>query len=170
MPPETESTLDPFHTDGQACKMEWQPLPFTENPDVSDLPALDYSMFLFQAAKYYFGILNHLVDEESYLQNLHELYKSPATKASTSRLWYAQHLLILAFGKAFVSHKNSRGKPVGHAYAVRAMSLLPGQAEMGPNPLLSVQVLVLAAVYLQSVDMRVSAFQYVSGACLANLV
>lgn len=161
MPPETDNTLDPFNTDGQACRMEWQPLPRGEAPDVSDLPPLDYSLFLFHASKYYFGIMNYLIDEKSYLQNLHELYQNPAAKASTSRLWYAQHLLVLAFGKAFVSRKSSRGKPAGHIYAVRAMTLLPSQAEMGPDPLLSVQVLILAAVYLQSVDMRVSAFQYV---------
>lgn len=163
MPPETEESLDPFNTDGKACKMEWEPLRRDETPDVSDLPPRDLSLFFFHAAQYYLGVLNHLIDEEAYLAHLKEFYENPTEKASRSRLWYSQHLLLLAFGKAFVSrNKNSRGQPAGHVYAVRAMGMLPIQAEMGPDPLLAVQVLILAAVYLQSVDLRVAAFQYVS--------
>lgn len=161
IPPESKNGSEPFITDGQACKMEWQPLSRTETPDVSDLPPIDYALFLYHAAKYHFGIMNHLIEETTYLESLYELYENPVAKASKSRLWYAQHLLVLAFGKSFVSHKRSHGKPAGYAFAARAMALLPSQAEMGPDPLLSVQVLTLAAVYLQSVDMRVSAFQYV---------
>lgn len=57
--------------------------------------------------------------------SLHEFYKDPPSKAASSRYWYAQYLLVLAFGKAFITSKNSPGAPPGHQYASRAMALLP---------------------------------------------
>lgn len=163
MSPGTESTLDPFNTDGKACEMEWHSTQRGDVPVVSDLPSIDFSKSLFYAAKSYFGLLNHLIGESTYLKDLDELYENPARKAASCRLWYAQHLLILAFGKAFVLRRRcARGKPPGHAFAERAMTLLPRQGDLGGDLLLSVQVLVLAAVYLQSIDLRVAAFQYVS--------
>jgi hypothetical protein len=144
-----------------AFKLQWKPLPPDEVPDVSNLPPLDYSLFLFNTVKFYFGFLSFMIDESVYLRHLHEFYKDPVAKATSARPWYSQFLLVLAFGKVFLTHKNPGGSPPGHQYASRAMALLPDLSAMHEDALTCIQTLSLAAVYLQSIDMRRAAFQHV---------
>lgn len=161
--PEADCPPDPWNLDGAAFDMHWASIPRDECPDVTNLPPLDYAIFLYNTAKFYLGShLMCLADEGSYLQNLHELYAEPALKASNDRYWYAQYLLILAFGKAFASTSRWHHGPCGYQYALRAMKLLPSMSVLPSDTMLGVQLLVLAAVYLQSLDMRVGAFQIVS--------
>ncbi|OJJ36607.1 hypothetical protein ASPWEDRAFT_108361 [Aspergillus wentii DTO 134E9] len=155
---------DPWHFDGSAFKMQWKPLGLDETPDTSNLPPLDYAIFLFNTAKFYLGPIFFLIDEKEYLQNLHELYEDATAKVRSSRLWFAQYLLILAFGKAFVVQNHSQEGPAGYQYAIRAMALLPDLSGMNREPLYSIQGLTLAALYFQSVDMRVAAFQHIGQA------
>ncbi|CAI7662370.1 unnamed protein product [Penicillium manginii] len=160
--PEANCPPDPWHLDGMAFKLHWRPVPSDEVPDVTNLPPLDYALFLFNTVKFYFGFLSFMIDEESYLRNLYEFYENPSSKAASSRYWYAQYLLVLAFGKAFLTARNPSGTPPGHQYASRAMSLLPDLSGMHEDPLTCIQALSLGAVYLQSIDMRRAAFQHVS--------
>lgn len=160
--PESNCPPDPFHIDGTAFKLHWRPFPPDEVPDVTNLPPLDYALFLFNTVKFYFGFLSFMIDETSYLRDLHEFYKDPTAKASSARPWYCQYLLVLAFGKAFLTQKNHSGTPPGHQYASRAMALLPDLSGIDENPLACIQALSLGAVYLQSIDMRRAAFQHVS--------
>ncbi|KAJ5366316.1 Transcription factor [Penicillium brevicompactum] len=162
--PESNCPPDPFHIDGTAFKLHWRPFPPDEVPDVTNLPPLDYALFLFNTVKFYFGFLSFMIDETSYLRDLHEFYKDPAAKASSARPWYCQYLLVLAFGKAFLTQKNHSGTPPGHQYASRAMALLPDLSGIDENPLACIQALSLGAVYLQSIDMRRAAFQHIGHA------
>jgi len=160
--PESNCPPDPWCLDGMAFKLQWKPLPPDEVPDVSNLPPLDYSLFLFNTVKFYFGFLSFMIDESVYLRHLHEFYKDPVAKATSARPWYSQFLLVLAFGKVFLTHKNPGGSPPGHQHASRAMALLPDLSAMHEDALTCIQTLSLAAVYLQSIDMRRAAFQHVS--------
>ncbi|KAJ5690727.1 Transcription factor [Penicillium macrosclerotiorum] len=162
--PESNCPPDPWHLDGMAFKLQWRPVPLDEVPDVSNLPPLDYALFLFNTVKFYFGFLSFMIEEDAYLRDLHEFYKDPIAKASSSRYWYVQYLLVLAFGKAFLTQKNPSGIPPGHQYASRAMALLPDLSGMHEDPLTCIQALSLGAVYLQSVDMRRAAFQHIGQA------
>ncbi|KAL4894788.1 fungal-specific transcription factor domain-containing protein [Aspergillus ambiguus] len=155
---------DPWNADGGVYKMQWTPLGPDDPPDITNLPPLDYALFLFNSVKFHFGPLFYLINEPEYLRNLHEFYENITVKASTARLWYAQYLLILAFGKAFTGHIVLPGNPAGCQYATRAMGLLPGLGGLNDDSLLSVQVLTLAAVYFQAIDMRVAAFQHIGQA------
>ncbi|KAJ0368724.1 hypothetical protein COL26b_010753 [Colletotrichum chrysophilum] len=151
--------------------MQWKPLGINEEPDVSNLPPFDYAMFLFNTAKFYLGAVFYLIDEKLFMKNLHEFYDDPAAKASSSRLWYAQYLLILAFGKAFVvSQSSSHTGPAGVQYATRAMSLLPDLSGLEPDTISSIQALALAAVYFQCLDMRLAAFQHIGQALRISIV
>ena len=157
-----EHALDPGHFDGGAFNLRWRPLAADDTPDVSNLPPLDVALFLFNTAKFYLGTIFQVIDEQEFLQNMHELYEDAVTKATSSRHWYAQYLLILAYGKASIaSQRDSDGGPPGHQYASRAMALMPDMSGLAPNAIHAVQALVLGALYLQSIDMRISALQHV---------
>ncbi|KAF6799430.1 C6 transcription factor [Colletotrichum musicola] len=163
-----EAAPDPWHLPHEgAFRMQWKPLGPGEAPDVSNLPPLDYALFLFNTAKFYLGAVFYLIDENAFIRAMHEFYEDPAARADASRLWYAQYLLVLAFGKAFVVNNNSNGAhagPPGVQYAARAMSLLPDLSGLNPDTISSIQALALAAVYFQCLDMRLAAFQHIGQA------
>ncbi|KAK1635885.1 fungal-specific transcription factor domain-containing protein [Colletotrichum phormii] len=166
-----EAAPDPWHLPHEgAFRMQWTPLGATETPDVSNLPPLDYALFLFNTVKFYLGAVFYLIDEPSFLKNLHELYEDPAGKASSTRLWYAQYLLVLAFGKAFVVNSSSHAAPPGVQYAARAMSLLPDLSGLNPDTIPAIQALALAALYFQCLDMRLAAYQHIGQALRIGIV
>lgn len=81
-----------------------------------------------------------------------------------SSLWYVHYLLILAFGKAFVvqaSRPNSR-RPPGAELFVQAMQLLPDFTFFAADTIELIQVLCCAALYMQCLDFRGSAYRIVS--------
>ncbi|KAK1479597.1 fungal specific transcription factor domain-containing protein [Colletotrichum cuscutae] len=166
-----EAAPDPWHLPHEgAFRMQWTPLGATETPDVSNLPPLDYALFLFNTVKFYLGAVFYVIDEPSFLKNLHELYEDPAGKASSARLWYAQYLLVLAFGKAFVVNSISHTAPPGVQYAARAMSLLPDLSGLNPDTIPAIQALALAALYFQCLDMRLAAYQHIGQALRIGIV
>lgn len=158
--PDQGYVADPGHFDG-GHKLNWNPVSWDETPDVSNLPPLDYALLLFNVAKFYLGSIFYVIDEKEWLRNLHELYEDQSAKAASSRHWYAQYLLILAYGKVFITNQSSAEGPTGHQYAARAMALMPDLSGLAPDSITAVQALVLGAVYLQSIDMRVGALQHI---------
>ncbi|KAK7404024.1 hypothetical protein QQX98_010197 [Neonectria punicea] len=154
----------PWHLDGVAFKMQRRPLGPDEAPDVSNLPPSDYALFLFKTATFYLGPLANILDERRFICNMKELYEDAPAKARRCRHWYAQFLLMLAFGKAFLGNGGKDNKPPGYQYAARAMSILPDLAGIDNEPVVSAQALSLAAIYFQSVDMRVAAFHHIGQA------
>ncbi|KAM5386674.1 hypothetical protein ACJZ2D_000637 [Fusarium nematophilum] len=162
--PEANNEPPPWHLDGVAFRLQWRPLMPDEQPDVSNLPPSDYALFLIQTARFYLGPLASLIDEAEFLRHFGELYEDAPAKAKSCRLWYAQYLLMLAFGKAFLSGRSADGSPPGYQYACRAMPLMPELAGIALDPVLSAQALTLAAIYFQSIDMRVAAFQHIGQA------
>lgn len=157
-----EAAPDPWHRPDQgAFPIHWVPLPHDENPEVSNLPPLDYALHLLSTAKFYLGNLFVVIDEPEFIRSIHELYEDPAAKAKANRTWYALFLLVLAFGKAFPAFTRSRREPPGSAYALRAMTMLPDMTSLYSDPVVAGQTLVLAALYFQSLDMRVAAYYHV---------
>ncbi|QGI91949.1 hypothetical protein CEK26_005018 [Fusarium fujikuroi] len=162
--PEANNEPLPWHLDGVAFRLQWRPLMPDEPPDISNLPPSDYAYFLIQTARFYLGPLASLIDEAEFLQHFKELYQDASAKAVSCKLWYAQYLLMIAFGKAFLGGKSADGSPPGYQYAARAMPLMPELAGIALDPVLSAQALTLAAIYFQSIDMRVAAYQHIGQA------
>ncbi|KDN66586.1 putative fungal specific transcription factor domain-containing protein [Colletotrichum sublineola] len=167
-----DAAPDPWHLPHEgAFRMQWTPLGASETPDVSNLPPLDYAMFLLNTAKFYLNAVFYIIDEPSFLKHMHELYEDPVRKASASRLWYAQFLLILAFGKAFVVSSGPQAlAPPGVQYATRAMALLPDLSGLNPDSIQAIQALALAALYFQCLDMRLAAYQHIGQALRIGIV
>lgn len=153
------SVADPWAT--QSINLEWTPVALHEQPDVGDLPSFDYAVFLLSTVQYYIGSLYELFDHESFLQQMKRFYQNPADEARKSRFWYAQFLFVLAFGEAFQSARAEKPFP-GLKYASRGLSLIPCLLPLEANSLTTVEALCLGALYLQSLDSRLMAFQLVS--------
>lgn len=88
-------------------------------------------------------------------------YGNPVTKATECRLWFVQFLLVLAFGKAFLSWPRNTKDPPAASFFVRAMSLMPEMTSMWKDSLMAIEVLALAGLFLYSIDYRESAHVYV---------
>lgn len=156
--PDSDSPPDPWNLDGVAFKLDWQRLGPNEEPSVDDLPSHEYATFLFNTFKYHLGYFSGIIDERYFLGCLNEFYQQPRLVASRSRQWFAQYLFVLAFGEAFVNPSTSE---FGSQYASRAMPLLPDLHFLDRDPLSGIESLCLAALYLHSVDLRITAFQHV---------
>jgi proline utilization trans-activator len=165
--PVTVYSSDP---DGGAFKLRWRPVGSDEAPDVTNLPPLDYAVFLFNTAKFYLGTVFHMIDEAEFLRHLHELYEDMPAKAIADRHWYAQYLLIMAYGKAFVVGHSTPDGPSGYQYAARAMALMPDLGRLPKNAIHAVQALTLGSLYLQSLDMRIGALQHIGAALRLSII
>ncbi|WAO94637.1 Zn(2)-C6 fungal-type domain-containing protein [Fusarium falciforme] len=143
--------------------LNWTPLGADESPAINDLPAQDYATFLAHTVKYHLGTLSPILDDQVFFVRINDLYSDPAAEVQRSRLWYAQFLLVLAFGEAIVNSKGASATP-GTQYASRAMSLIPNFFRVNKNSILAVETLCLAALYLQSLDLRLEAFQTIGQA------
>lgn len=142
--------------------LNWKSCPDDVVPDVSGLPSIDHAMFLFNAVKFHLGQHYRFFDDSTFLQNVQELYYGSAVeKAAACRLWFAQFLLVLAFGQAFVAKSKGLREPPGAKFFVRAMALIPDLSSLWKDSLLAIEVLALAGLYLYSTDHRESAHVYV---------
>lgn len=153
---------DPFNTDGAAFRLKWVAIPPDEAPDIRNLPPLDYALYLFHTVKFHLGPYFQIIDENNYMHHFKRLETDVAGLSQSERLWFAEYLLVLAFGQAFLSHPTTGTEIPGSDFAARAMALIPDLAQLHDEEMLAIEVLSLAALYFQSIDMRVVAFQYVS--------
>jgi hypothetical protein len=128
-----------------------------ETPSV---PTFDHAMYLINVVKFRCGQLYHLFDENEFMANLHDFYSEPKPNAATG-LWYVHFLLILAFGKGFVKHKVQGNRPPGADYFVKALEMLPDVIVLHEAPIESTEVMCCIALYLQALDCRSSAHNYV---------
>ncbi|KAL4807545.1 hypothetical protein BDV18DRAFT_151547 [Aspergillus unguis] len=165
-------TPDPWNIDGTAFMLKWDSLPAEQTPDLSDLPPMDYGLFLLHTVGFHFGPLFHILDEEAFTRDLREFYSRPEERIVHMRMWFAQYLLVIAFGKAFLAPAREAGAPPpGWEYAARGMALRPNLAGLQAQQMLQfIQGLALAAVYFQSVDMRIAAYQHIGCALRVCLI
>lgn len=152
----------PIITDGDAYDIKVFRSQTEDALDFNELPSKEYAIYLMNTVNFHIGQLFHLYDEASFLRNLSELYDGGQQKIHTSRLWYIQFLMVISFGEAFLlPSRKANPSSVCSDHFIRAMSLLPDQAEMWNDPILSIEVLALIALYLYSLDMRDSSCCYV---------
>lgn len=153
----------PLAVDGDAYQLHWRQASSEELPDISGLPSLEHALYMLNTVQFHFGHLYRLFDEDEFLRNLHEFYDNAAAKVQSNRLWYVQFLMILAFGEAFLAPvRKAANTSSWTKYFSRAMSLLPDVTGLWQEPILSIEVLALIGLYFHSVDMRDTAYVYVS--------
>ncbi|KAM0424174.1 hypothetical protein ACHAPT_010543 [Fusarium lateritium] len=158
--PKPEPPVYPW--DLETINLTWSPVGLYDQPDVSGLPSCEYALYLLSTVQYHLGSLYEIIDHESFREQVERFYKDPAGEAYRKRFWYAQFLLVLAFGEAFINTGSSKGVP-GIKYASRGLSLIPSVIPLDKDKesLAVVQAHCLAALYLQAVDLRLMAYQII---------
>lgn len=129
------------------------------------IPTKEYAIHLIHMVKFHCCQLFHLYDEKEFMAYLDGFYSQPSPptpSARKERLWYIHFLLLLAFGKAFVSRRCHGRRPPGAEFFTRAMELLPNTVTLSREPMMSVEILICLALYIHCLDYRISAYNYVS--------
>ncbi|KAJ5919259.1 hypothetical protein N7466_010202 [Penicillium verhagenii] len=149
--------------DGATYDLGWDGIRTPQKPDLPTVPTFDHAMYLINTVKFRCGQLYHLFDEGEFMSGLHDFY-SRSKPNGTAGLWYIHFLLMLAFGKGFVQHKLQGNKPPGAEFFVKALQLLPDISVLHQEPIESTEILCCIALYLQALDCRSSAHNYIGSA------
>ncbi|KAL4895512.1 Zn(II)2Cys6 transcription factor [Aspergillus ambiguus] len=150
-----------MHLDGDIYPLDW-----TRDPTSgcsAELPSLDYALHMLNITKLHLGQAYRFLDEDSFVSHILAFYNNSEEETAESRIWFVQFLLILAFGKAFLSRPNGHDAP-GSKFFVRAMSIMPVDTSTGRDSLMVIEALALAALYLYAIDHRENAHLYVGQA------
>lgn len=129
------------------------------------IPTKEYAIHLIQMVKFHCCQLFHLYDEQEFMGYLDAFYSQPSPPTPSmrrERLWYIHFLLLVAFGKAFVSRRSHGRRPPGSEFFTRAMELLPSTVTLSREPMMAVEILICLALYIHCLDYRMSAYNYVS--------
>lgn len=153
----TESLL----FDGLTYDLGWDGSRSTVDREVLIVPTIDYSIHLINAVKFHAGQLFHLFDEATFMNGLYAFYENPQQHTKSPTLWYIHYLVIVALGKALVVHRNRGTRPPGCEFFTKALQLLPDFTVLSRDPVNAAEILCCIALYLQSLDFRHSAHNYV---------
>jgi hypothetical protein len=127
------------------------------------LPKLSYAEYLTNTVLVHIGSLYSIFDPEIFFHRLRSFYderdKGHLDKAS---LWHIQMLLVLAFGKSIQSREHSEMGPSGMSYFTRAIEAMPDIRRLYEDPLLSIEILCLAALFMHAADLLQEAYVTVS--------
>lgn len=125
-----------------------------ETFDLSMLPTTDFALHLINAVKFHCAEQFYLFDEDSFMEHFAKFQENPSQHSQRAPLWYVHYLLILAFGKAFVTSPVKSQWPPGLNYFVQAMKVMPDLTMCDTNPFEQIQVYCCKALYLQCLNRR----------------
>ncbi|KAH7310012.1 fungal-specific transcription factor domain-containing protein [Rhexocercosporidium sp. MPI-PUGE-AT-0058] len=126
-----------------------------------DMPTEDYAEYLTNTLQFSLSPMYYLFDKDAFLMTLHQFYRD---QHSTSTLWKIQMLIVFAFGTSILAREAGRSGPAGAAYFARAVEALPDPHRLRQDPILSIEVLCLLALFMQAMDMRRGAYDYIGQA------
>ncbi|KAL4913252.1 hypothetical protein BDW62DRAFT_205681 [Aspergillus aurantiobrunneus] len=150
--------------DGSTYDLGWDGLRTTVYQEAPIVPTLDYSIYLINAVKFHAGQLYHLFDEASFMGGLYAFYEDPQQQMAVDGLWYIHYLVIVALGKALVVQRNRDTRPPGCEFFTKALQLIPDATHLARDSAIATEVLCCVALYLQSLDYRNSAHNFIGQA------
>ncbi|KAH7322605.1 fungal-specific transcription factor domain-containing protein [Stachybotrys elegans] len=122
----------------------------------------DESMRLFDVFVSLLGINQHFLDPRKFADSIDLLYLSDTSRSiQMESMWFNHYLLVMAMGMLIGSPSDDPDRPPGSAFFAEALRRLPPTYELGSYGIVSVEVLSLAAVYLQWCDRKNEAYLYV---------
>ncbi|KAI4235169.1 MAG: hypothetical protein LQ352_008121, partial [Teloschistes flavicans] len=156
--------------EGQTYDLGWDGRRSCAKFDEAALPTCDFALFLINAVKFHCGQLFHLFDEQDFMRNFSNFH-TLAHRAECPELWHIHYLLILALGKALIVRVGQEPRrPPGADLYVQAMKLLPENMYLCNDLIPSMEILCCAALYLQCLDMRSTAYSVLGAAMRMALV
>ncbi|KAL3439673.1 hypothetical protein BDV09DRAFT_157912 [Aspergillus tetrazonus] len=150
--------------EGSTYDLGWDGLRTTVYAEAPIVPTLDYSIYLINAVKFHAGQLYHLFDEGTFMGGLYAFYEDPQQQIATDGLWYIHYLVIVALGKALVVQRNRDTRPPGCEFFSRALQLLPDTTHLARDSIIATEILCGVALYLQALDHRNSAYNFIGQA------
>ncbi|KAH6643502.1 fungal-specific transcription factor domain-containing protein [Boeremia exigua] len=152
-----------FPLDGDAYPLRWDHI--QESNWLRSIPPRDYAIYLLNSVKFHLSHRLQFFDHEAFATKTAEFYNSPLETARSSRLWCVQFLVIMAFGKALLERPRNHIVPSGFEFFARGMSLLTCVPELQrTEPILTIEVLALIALYMYCIDYKASAYAYIGQA------
>lgn len=70
-------------------------------------------------------------------------------------------LLVFAFGTSILAREAGKSGPAGAAYFGRAVEALPDPHRLRQDPIVSIEILCMLALFMQAMDMRRAAYDHV---------
>jgi proline utilization trans-activator len=134
------------------------------------LPQADYGVYLLNTVKFHVGQIFHLFDDTVFMDSFAKFYDPSTVTPAANSLWYSHYLLLLAFGKAFVSKDrkaDQQKRPSGCEFFLQAMATLPDLTFVNSSSFdvfEAMEVLCCAALYLHSLDFRGAAYRVIGQA------
>lgn len=125
------------------------------------LPTLDHAMYLISTVKFACGQLFHLFDDDEFIQSCREFYADPRPDTSRTNLWYAHFYLIMALGQALQSRQRQEKLPYGYELFYSTFQNLPSMGVLMTKPIVGIEILCCAALYLHCIDHRHYAYTVV---------
>ncbi|KAF4226087.1 hypothetical protein CNMCM6805_004989 [Aspergillus fumigatiaffinis] len=132
--------------EGSTYDLGWDGSRTSVGQEAPVIPTPDYSIYLINAVKFHAGQLFHLFDEGAFMGGLYAFYEEPQQQMATPSLWYIHYLVIIALGKALVVHRNR------------------DTTALSRDAVNSTEILCCLALYLQSLDFRSSAHNFIGQA------
>ena len=125
-----------------------------ENAHKAMLPTFDHALYLISAVKFNCGPLLHLFDEEEFMESCHKFYADPIPDMSRTNLWYTHFYLVLSLGQALQSRKRQEKLPYGFELFSSTFQNLPSMGDLMKTPIVGIEILCCAALYLHCIDHR----------------
>lgn len=127
------------------------------------LPRLQYAEYLVNTVSIQLGSLYCFFNPDNFIQRLRAFYDARTKGVMLeATLWHIEMLLVLAFGESILSREHSEVGPSGISYFTRAMEAFPDIRRLCGNPLLSIEVLCLASLFMHATDMLQESYILVS--------
>ncbi|RSM09441.1 hypothetical protein CEP52_004071 [Fusarium oligoseptatum] len=108
------------------------------------------------------GISQHLFDIRSFSDSLSRLYRDTGNETPIRGLWFVQVLFVLAIGKLLRAGTVEDSEVPGVAFFNEAMKHMPAMSDMKKHSVLGIEVVGLAALFLQVADRKDEAYLYAS--------
>ena len=151
-----------INEENRAWQFSWGSRRFDKTVDLDGLPTKDHAEHLISGLRFHLTPLFHLFDEQEFTRHLHSFYANSMLETSSNTIWFVQYLVILAMAKIVsASHVGVPAMFPGQELFQRAMELLPDPASLFEDCITAMECLCAIALYLQSADLRNTAYVYV---------
>ncbi|KAL4883600.1 fungal-specific transcription factor domain-containing protein [Aspergillus karnatakaensis] len=159
--------LPPPYLDGDIYPLSWNSITLLgKSPiDTSNLPSLDYALYLFNIVRFRLGQGYRFFETDLFITRMNRFYATrPDESATEPRFWLVQFLMVLALGNAFLARPRNQRDPPGSKYFNRAMAAMPPFTSTGKDSLLAIEALALVSLYLYAIDHREAAHVHIGQA------